>query len=141
MTPTKVYVDAEAAAKAWAKADADINTASGGRVFLGFNNDAPLPQLVVGRVGGSVDPSEAPLDAPVISFSCWAANRMAAAALAYTVLSAAESMTASPTPMGSGAVGYGARCVLPPLYQTSEADELAHKYRYVVDVAFVIRAA
>lgn len=143
MSPTKTFVDAEAAAKAWAKADTAIKALIGGssaRVFVdGVNNDAAFPQLVVNRAGGAPDSGEAPLDVARISFSCWAARRGAAGQLAYTVMSSAESM-AGPTAMGSGAVGLGAVCVLGPLYLTDQADEQAGRRRYVVDIDFVIRA-
>lgn len=142
MSPTKTYVDAEAAAKAWARATALISGVVSNRVFLGINDQGSgsFPQLVVGRAGGTTDPGEAPLDRARISFSCWATNRGAAGDLAYKVLSAAESMT-GPTAMGSAAVGLGARCVLGPLYLTDQADEQASRFRYVVDIDFVIRAA
>lgn len=134
------FVDAEAAAKAWARADSAIAAVAGQRVFLGVNNNAPFPQLVVERSGGGPQPSEAPLDDARIQFSCWAASRRAAAELAYTVMSQAESMTGS-TPMGDEAVGKGARTVLGPLYVTSDADEKAGRYRYVVDIEFTLNAA
>jgi hypothetical protein len=136
----KTFVDVEAAAKAWARADSDIAALVSTRVFLGVNNQAPFPQLIVQRVGGTAQDGNAPLDDATVSFSCWAASRAAAGALAYVVMSAAESMT-GPTPMGSAAVGHGARTVLAPLYVTSDEDEKAGRYRYVVDVAFTIRAA
>lgn len=137
---TVVFVDAEAAAKAWARADAAIVALVAARVFLGVNNEAPFPQLVVERSGGGPQASEAPLDDARIQFSCWATSRRSAATLAYTVMSSAESMTGS-TPMGAEAVGKGARTVLGPLYLTSDADEKAGRYRYVVDIEFTLNAA
>lgn len=134
---TKTFVDPEAAAKAWARGQ---GLACGQRVFLGVNNGAAFPQLVVGRAGGQPDFGEPPLDRPVISFSAWAENRAQAAALAYAVQSAAESMT-GPTPMGAAAVGHGARTLTGPLYRTSDADEKAGRYRYLLDIELVIRAA
>lgn len=137
---TVAFVDAETAAKAWARADAAIAAIVGARVFLGVNHAAPFPQLVAERAGGGPHTSQAPLDDALIQFSCWATSRRAAATLAYTVMGAAASMTA-PTPMGVDAVGKGARCPLGPLYQTSQADEKAGRYRYVVDVEFTLNAA
>lgn len=140
MSPTKTYVDAEGAAKAWARANSAISAIVGTRVFLGYNNVGAAAQLVVERAGGTVDDGEAPLDVARISFSCWAASRGAAGTLAYVVMSQAESMTGA-TAMGAAAVGHGARTALGPLYLTDQADEQAGRYRYVVDVDFVIRAA
>lgn len=140
MTLTKVFVDAEGAAKAWARAQPDIAAIVGTKVFLAYQNVGGGQQLVVGRAGGAADAGTAPLDVARISFSCWATSRGAAGALAYTVMSAAESMTGQ-TAMGSAAVGLGARCELGPVYLTDQADEQAGRYRYVVDIDFVIRAA
>lgn len=140
MSPTKTYVDAEAAAKAWALAQAGITALAGSKVFLGYNNVAGGTQLVVERAGGTADDGEAPLDQARISFSCWAASRRVASNLAYAVMSAAESMTGA-TSMGAAAVGHGARTALGPLFLTDQADEQASRYRYVVDIDFVIRAA
>lgn len=138
--PTKVFVDAEAAAKAWALAEPNIAALAGPRVFLAFNETAASKtQLVVGRAGGAPDFGEAPLDLAVVSFSCWAATRKAAADLAYTVVSAAESID-GPTPAG-GAVIHGARVLLAPLPASSQADELAKRHRFITDVQFVIRTA
>lgn len=137
---TVTFVDAEAAAKAWARANAAIAALAGQRVFLGVNNDAPFPQVVVERSGGGPQTGEAPLDDARIQFSCWATSRRSAATLAYTVMSSAQSMTTA-TPMGDEAVGKGARTVLGPLYLTSQADEKAGRYRYVVDIEFTLNAA
>lgn len=136
---TAVFVDAETAAKAWARATAAISAIFGQRVFLGVTTGS-FPQLVVGRVAGAPDPGPTPVDYPVISFSSWATSRAAAAAGAYAVLSAAEAMT-DPTPMGADAVGMGAHCLLGPLYLTSQPDEQAKRYRYVCDIQFAIKAA
>ena len=140
MPLTKVYVDAEGAAKAWARAQADIAAIVAQRVFLGVNNAAPFPQLVVERAAGGADPGEAPIDGALVTFSCWAASRGAAGALAYVVMSAAESMVPG-TPMGAAAVGHGASVPLGPRYLTSGEDEKAGRFRYVVDVALTLRAA
>lgn len=137
---TVTFVDAEAAAKAWARADAAIVAIVGQRVFLGVNNNAEFPQLVVERVGGGPQASEAPLDDALLQFSCWATSRGAAGALAYTVMSQAESMTVG-TPMGDAAVGKRARSPLGPRYSTSEADQKAGRHRYVVDIEFTLTAA
>lgn len=140
MSPTKTFVDVEGAAKAWAKANNAIAAIVSTRVFLAYNNAGTAPQLVVTRAAGTADASEAPLDVATISFSCWAASRGAAGALAYVVMGAAESMTGA-TSMGAAAVGHGARTALGPVYLTDQADEQAGRYRYVLDVEFVIRAA
>lgn len=142
MSPTKVYVDAEAAAKAWAKANTAIAAIVAARVFLGVNNEAPFPQLVVTQVGGRPEDGDAPIDNPVISFSCWASSRPAARALADTVVSGAKSMTVG-SPMGAAAVGNGAQVVLDPLFVASQPNEQAApaRFRYVTDVQFNIRAS
>lgn len=135
----ETYVDAEGAAKAWAKANTPIAAVVGARVFLAPNNAASFPQLVVSRVGGAPDTSEAVIDAPVITFGCWAASRRAASDLAYVVATQAQAFR-SPTAMGTGTEGMGARVLLGPLFVTDEADELAGRFRYVLDIEFVIRA-
>lgn len=139
MPLTKVFTDVEGAAKAWARAQAEITALVGQRVFLAPNNAAPFPQVVVNRAGGGADPGEAPIDGALVTFGCWAANRHAAAALAYVVMGAAESMVPG-TPMGASAVGLGASVPLGPRYVTSAADEKAGRFRYVVDVVLTVRA-
>lgn len=135
---TVTFVDAEAAAKAWARANANIAAVVAARVFLGVNNNAPFPQLVVERAGGGPQEGEAPVDDARVQFSAWASSRAAAAALAYTVMSEAESIAA---PVTAGpAVMKGARTSLGPIYLTSEADEKAHTYRYLVDITFTLNA-
>lgn len=136
---TVTFVDAEAAVKAWARANAAIAAVVGQRVFLGVNNDGDFPQLVVERVGGGPHNSEAPVDDALVQCSCWATNRRAAADLAYTVMSAAHSITGATT--AGGAVIKGARAAFPPRYETTDADEKAHRYRYLVDITFTLNAA
>lgn len=139
MPLTKTFVDVEAAAKAWARAQPEIAAIVGARVFLAPNNAGPWPQLVVNRAGGGADPGEAPIDGALVTFSCWAASRGAAGSLAYVVMGAAESLVPR-TPMGASAVGHGASVPLGPRYLTDAADEKAGRFRYVLDVVLTVRA-
>lgn len=62
-------------------------------IFKAMPNAAPLPSVVLSRVGGApVRGSDMALDTARISFQCWAANRDAAAALALAVVNACENL-------------------------------------------------
>jgi len=68
------YVSAEATLIAWAKATTTINNLVGGRISKQLPEDPTFPYLTVRRVSGAPDSSEAPIDLPLIQFSCYAAR-------------------------------------------------------------------
>lgn len=140
MPDVQAFVDVEGAVKAWARANSSISALVSARVFLGVNKNAASPQLVVSRVAGGADPSEAPIDRPRVQFDSWAATRAAAANLAYTVMQELREIEAHDT-FGSTAVVFGAQVVLGPRYLTDEADERAGWHRYVLDADLVLRKA
>lgn len=70
------FPDTEDAMKAYLKADSGVAALVGSRVFFGSpKQGATLPYIVVSRVGGGDDVSEAPVDNAVLNASCWGRSK------------------------------------------------------------------
>lgn len=141
----QTFLDAEGAVRTWARAHAGIDAIVDGRVFFGVPEKTTAgswPMLVLRRVAGAPEPSIPPIDRAVIQFDCWGApakslaRKAQAASLAAAVVTAARELTAG-TDMGD-AVGMGADVDLGPVWLPDPETDQA---RYVVDVAFYLRAA
>jgi hypothetical protein len=68
------YPDVEGALRTWLRGQATITALVGQRVFFGVPrkaNEASFPMIVVRRVGGTDDGSEAPVDRALIQFDAW----------------------------------------------------------------------
>lgn len=78
----RTWVDVEGAVRAWARQSLP---ALEGRVFFGFANDAPLPQVVLTRIAGSDDRC-------LLQFDCWAETKAASAQLAAALATAIDAL-------------------------------------------------
>lgn len=144
-TLPQVFVDAEGAVRSWARSEAGIVAVASTRTFFGIpeNYGGAWPILVCQRVGGAPDPNIAPIDRALIQFDCWGSpdktlgRKAQAASLAAAVVTAARSLQPK-TAMGLTAVSFGAEVELGPVWSPDPATDQA---RYVVDVAFYLRAA
>lgn len=67
------WPDVEGGVRAYLRADADVQAALGGsqRVFFGIPKSPTWPLVVVSRVGGGDDLSDAPVDVALIQIDCW----------------------------------------------------------------------
>lgn len=134
----KVLVDAEGAVRAWARANTAIAAAFTGGIYFGPpEGTVTFPLVRLQRIGGGPVPGDTPIDEAVISWLVWGTNKAQAAAAAMTLVSQIESMLCG-TAMGAGAVGLGARVTLGPVFSP---DPDTDRPRYIVDSAFVVRAA
>lgn len=71
---TDVLPDLEGGLRTWLRAQAALSAIVGQRVFFGIPKKATettFPLLVVSRVGGALDPSEAPVDRPLLQIDVW----------------------------------------------------------------------
>lgn len=87
------FPDTEAAMKAFLKADAGVAALVGTRVFFGSpKQGATLPCIVLTRIGGGDDGSEAAIDQAVLNFSCWGRSKEEAFDVANAVRKAQRSI-------------------------------------------------
>lgn len=78
----RTWVDVESAVRAWGRS---VLPELEERVFFGFSNDAPLPQVVLTRITG-------PDDRCLVQFDCWAETKAGAAALAADLATAIDAL-------------------------------------------------
>lgn len=141
---TYTYVEAEGAVRAWARA---LNLAGlGTRVFFGIPvKGATFPLAVLTRVGGR-PVRGVPMDRALIQFDLLGdtptdrrppSDKYALGGIATSLAGAADSI-ASGTVMSAGVVCMGAEVENGPVWSPSPVDG---RSRYVLDVAFLLRAA
>lgn len=119
----RTWVDLEGAVRAWAR---DALPELNGRVFLGVNNRAAFPQIVIQRYGG-------PDDAALVQFDCWGDNVAQAAQAAAALATAADLMAyTSDDVVLKGAVVTDVRRM---------HDEDSDQPRYIVDMTISAWAA
>lgn len=120
----RTWVDVEAAVRTWARANVPL---AGTRVFFGFSNDAPLPQIALFRVGGTDDNC-------LIQFDVWAATKAQAAQAAAQLCTAADNLSHY---VSGGVLLHGA------LVESArwQPDEESNAPRYIVDVTFFATAS
>lgn len=63
--------DIEGAIRTALRADAGVTAIVAQRVHFGVPKPATWPLVTVQRVGGGDDPSEAPIDLPLVQIDCW----------------------------------------------------------------------
>lgn len=63
--------DIEGGWKAWLRARAGFTTVFGNRAFLRADAKAAYPQLVITRIGGGDDTSEANIETALVQFDVW----------------------------------------------------------------------
>lgn len=117
-----VWVDVEACVRAWAR-DQDL---ADRRVFFGVNNQAPFPQIILHRIGGTDEDC-------LIQFDCWAATKADSAALAAELASACDDLHRYEA---DDVLLHGAAVDSVRWFPDPESDQPRH----VVDVTFVATA-
>jgi hypothetical protein len=137
---TRSFTDAEDIVKAWllTTAVAPLVTVSGSvKIFQAMPKGSPLPCVILSRVGGAPqEESDAPIDAPRISFEVWAANRPQAKTIAKTLLSEIEQLGYS-----RGYTGILGRIPSATVLLDMWApDDESDTPRYIVDATFYIQA-
>lgn len=68
------WPDVEGALRTWLRAQSGVSAIVGNRVFFGVPRKATessFPMVVVTRVGGAPDLSEAPVDLALVQVDCW----------------------------------------------------------------------
>lgn len=98
MSAVEAYADVENIVKAWANTTplvAELTRTGGGvSIFLAMPIGAPLPALILSRVGGAPAPrKDLPEDRARISFTCWAASRAQAFRIARILVEELESLS------------------------------------------------
>lgn len=130
------YVDAEDVCKAWLLST-PVAPLVNNKIFMAMPAGAPLPSLILSRVGGAPPPgSEVPVDYARISFSIYAATRPQAKEIAKALVGELESIAytgAVDTPAGRLDVAQVASWVWFP-------DPVSDTPRYIVDALLVVRA-
>lgn len=112
--------DVEGAARAFLRADAGVAALVGTRCFFGIPDAPTWPLVVVSRIGGGDDTSDAPLDQAVLQVDCWGrlyddtdatksshGDKAGCRAVANAVRSAFASLTHQPA-TAAGCFLYGA---------------------------------
>lgn len=67
---TEQLPDVEGAMRTYLRADSTISGSYGGRVFFGAPDSPEYPMVLVSRVGGAEDASDAPLDVALLQIDC-----------------------------------------------------------------------
>lgn len=117
----RIYVDVEAAVRAWAREEM---TSLSGRVFFGFPEKYTYPLITLQRVSGTDDDC-------LIQFDVWAATKAAAATTAAELATAADAL---------GRYVYGSTLLLGARVENPGRwlpDEQSDTPRYLVEVAFM----
>jgi hypothetical protein len=70
---TVQWPDVEGAVRTYLRAHTDVVAQVGARVFFGIPDEPTWPLIVVSRVGGFEDPSDAPIDQAMVQLDCWGA--------------------------------------------------------------------
>jgi hypothetical protein len=129
-----VFGDVENVVKSWLSTTdvAAMVTRPGGglSIFLAMPSSAPMPCLVLRRVGGGPVPrSDLPTDRARMSFSCWGDTRVSAGSLARAVVAECDSLGRMSPWVSGPTTLYGAD-VLSVLWLP---DPDSDKPRYIVD--------
>jgi hypothetical protein len=136
---TVTFADAETLVKAWLAttpvAPLVTRPDAGLSIFLAMPTSAPLPAVVLSRVGGAPRAAkDIPEDAARISMHCWAKTRTAASAMASKVVAACESL-ARDGRYTSGTSHLVAATVISVVWLPDPEADLP---RYVVDALFTV---
>jgi hypothetical protein len=125
------WPDIEGALRDYLRADAGVSTLVGNRVFFGLPPRVAFPAVIIRRVGGGDDPSEAPIDRPLVAIDCWGKpkNKADAFALAAAVR---DALTAIRRTTQDSTVLYGANVIGAIFFPDPETDQ--PRYALTVDV-------
>lgn len=145
MADPEVFPDVEGALRTWLRAQPEVAARYGTRVFFGIPDSPTWPLLVVGRVGGGEDVSEAPLDLPMVQLDCWGrldtaghGDKASCAADKNAVRSALSRIRAV-TELADGEVAFGAE-VVSDLW-SPDPDDKRPRYVLTVRLAAIAVAA
>ena len=106
---TETYPDVESAMRTFLRANAGVSALVGNRVFYDIPPETSYPLIVVSRVGGGDDESEAVVDEAVMRFSVWGnLNARAATNAVVAALRSALHGIRGATLIASGVRAYGA---------------------------------
>lgn len=130
------YVDAEDIAKAWLLTTS-VAPLVNNKVFMAMPTGAPLPSLILSRVGGAPPAgSDVPEDLARISFDCFAATRPQAKEIAKALVSELESLAyLGPVDTPAGRLET-AQC----LSWLWFPDPVSDTPRYIIDALMIVRA-
>lgn len=128
------YYDVETLIQTWLKTTylVPLLTRPGGgiNIFKAMPTGAPLPSVVLSRVGGAPARGvDMPEDVARISFDCWAQNREQAVGLSLTLVSVLEELA----PSGGYTDGSGRLAVAETVSWVWLADKSSDTPRYIVD--------
>lgn len=133
----RTFVDAEDLVLSWVKTTsvAPLVTVSGSvKIFLSMPKGAPLPVIVLTRVGGAPEESDTPRDLARISFDIYAAKRPQAKAITTALVNEIENLGDGTPYVGVSGVLKSGSVVL-NLWLPEPVDDTP---RYVVDAIFPI---
>lgn len=140
MTVVTAYADVESAVVAWLATTpvAPLVTRAGDgglNIYRAMPTSAPLPAVVVNRVGGGPRArSDVPEDVARLSFDCWGSSRADAIAVATALVAACENLAETGTYVtGDGTARLVAAEVVLWLWSP---DPNSDTPRYVVDALF-----
>lgn len=136
MTIIRSFVDAEDVVKEWLLTTSVAPLVTN-KIFLAMPKGAPLPSVILSRVGGTSMPeSDAPIDAARISFAVWAANRPQAKTIRTALLGEIESIGYQPEYVGTvGRIKSG--LLLSDIWLPDPEDDVP---RYIVDATMYVQA-
>lgn len=106
---TETYPNVEEALRTFLRANAGLTALVGNRVFYDIPSDTAYPLIVISRIGGGDDESEACIDQAVMRFAVWGNHnaRSATNAVVAALRSALRSIRGS-TLIATGVRAYGA---------------------------------
>lgn len=139
------FCDVEGGLRTYLRADAGIQAVVAQRVFFGIPDSPTFPLVVVRRVGGGDDPSEAALDQALVQFDCWGpvtASGHGDKATAQSVRAAVRKVLRllamqGATALDANTVCYGA-VVQSDIWLPDPADDMP---RYAISAVVTARAA
>lgn len=133
------YLDVEDLAKRWILSTDIPSMLQQGKVYLAMPSGAPLPTIVLSRVGGGPSAgSHVPVDMARVSFSVWAKGRPQAADIAKKLVSEAEALADNG---GYESTEAGGRIhVAEVVSWLWLPDDVSDTPRYVVDIRLTVTA-
>lgn len=138
--PEAPMLDVEHAVRAWLRDLPELAPTLERRVFFGMPKSPSWPLVIVSRIGGTVDTSDAPIDVPALSFACWGPDGNQSRAIAKDVaygLRAALLGLVHGSPVGAGFASGPAVIDLGPLWLP---DRDTGRARYMLDATLHLHA-
>lgn len=142
------FPDVEGGIRDYLRGHASVSALVGTRVFFGIPATPTFPLVVVQRVGGADDPSEAAIDQAVIQIDCWGrlyadsdpthvgGDKAGCDAIRRAVRKALRDIRTA-TALNASVVAYGARVESDPFRPDPDSD----RPRYAITASVTARAA